>query len=242
MRLLVVISTLPTRREGFVQVMRSLARQNFNSSYYLHVYWDGSLFGEGRVLDSLRSREVTVTEEAVPGGPSGTLLRLKAINYYPDIDVVAFMDDDIIYPRDYLTTGIRALYAAGKGVVTVSFHGKVWKSRRFSAIRYYPFDRCCKGFVAVHAPGVGVSFSRAEFVRSLLDRGDLSKFRFACDILFGVAASEEKARTVVAPHEGAWLRVFGNYKDAVCKRRRRLQQQAFDYAVGRGWLGELKVA
>jgi len=108
-------------------------------------------------------------------------------------------------------------------------------------MKYYPFDRRCKDFVTVHAPGAGVSFSRAEFVRSLLGRSDLNRFRFACDILFGVAASEKKARAVVAPHGEAWLRVFKNYKDAVCKKRRELQRRAFDYAVRCGWLKELRV-
>jgi len=237
--LLVVLSTQPSRLDGREAVLMALAEQAWDAPYALHLYYDGfpSVPGTTALSQRFVQGGVHVAEEALPDGHSGTARRVLAAKEYPEAAVVAFLDDDIIYPPDYLATGVAALAGQPADVATVSFHGKRWKGPDYGSCEHFSFLEECPKAARVHAPGAGVSFSRAAFVRSVADREDLGDFTYACDLLFGMAAWEQGMASVVVPHRAGWLRDFAVYGDRVCDHQLGFQMAAFKRMVAAGWMG-----
>ena len=236
---LVVMSTIPSRADGLNALVGNLLAQDLREPYALHICYDGfkEVPARSTALARLSASGVRITEEAFPDGPSGTTRRLRAVGQHPGADIVAFMDDDIVYPPDYLSTGVRELRKAADDVATVTFHGKVWRSRGFRDFYRVSFDCACDAEQSLHAPGVGVSFSRAPFVRSLVEREDFGQFAYACDLLFGFAAWQQGKGVVALPHKAGWLRNFREYDDAVWVARHVEQGNIFASMVERGWRG-----
>ena len=237
--LLVIVSTQPSRVKGFENLLRCLAAQEFPGMFALHVVYDGfaAMPEPSLVMSALTARGVLVTGEAIPTGPSGTARRLLAVTQHPEADTVAVVDDDIVYPPDYLSRGYLALLDMPGDVATVTFHGKVWKSADFGNFARVSFDEDCPLLWELDTPGAGVSFSRAQFVRDLVRRSDFADFAFACDLLFGMEAWQQGLRLVALPHKAGWLHNFRQYDDAVWVTMHRFQKKVFARMVAQGWRG-----
>ena len=235
--LLVVTSTLPTRHDGLCQLAESLARQDYTEAFTWHLRYDGAGCKAlpAALVARLWKRGVTVIQREAPA-MSGTSVRVAAVADYPTASAVAFMDDDIAYPPDYLRAGLGALKRQRSDVATVSFHGKVWTGRDFPAFTRYSFLKEQKADMPVDAPGVGVSFSRGNFVRDLALHQDLAAFKFACDLLFGFAAWQAGKTAMLVRHPAKWLKDFIVDKDAVCRTQKPFQAEVFKALLSRGWL------
>ena len=227
--ILVCLSTVPGRADGLRQVLTALARQTLRPNYIYLVY-DG--YPALPMLPSVSGCEVCAERTAEA---QGTMYRLRQATGelfgFLDDAVLAVMDDDIVYPVDYLQRGVEHLNQYPDDLVT--YHGKVWPpgAAEPSYLRFQDFVGAPS---LTHAPGVGVSLMHLRTARLLRPVLAHPRFRHACDIGVGAALRLTGRAARVVPHRHEWLRDYREYPDSAWLTRRREQQRALRWARDKG--------
>jgi hypothetical protein len=164
MGLIATISTIPERRETFLHVLDAILSRQSHAVDHVHVFLDRY----GGVNPSLPADD-RVTYHLGGGGP---WVRYLPANDLADDDILLTLDDDMVYPPDYVGCGVAALSAAGDGWA-VSFGGILWdpigsphtyteNSWRLIASRAQDRDR------TVAFPMGAISFFRARDVKGIV--------------------------------------------------------------------------
>lgn len=110
------------------------------------------------------------------------------------------VDDDLIYPPDYVEAITAGLERYPRSIV--SFHG--WKLDKTTGEPYVDNYRCLENVwddVPVHVAGTGVCAFRISTIRPLMD--DFESIN--ADVWLAVRAQERGIRRVVIAHPSYWL-------------------------------------
>lgn len=160
------MSTIPERRDTFLQVADAILHRQSRPVDRMHVY----LYRYGG-LDPSLPQDPRI-EYHVDEGGKGPWVRYLPANDLDDDDVLMTLDDDTSYPGDYVLRGVAALESAGPKWA-VSFGGILWDPLgspqtymqncwRFLASRALDRDR------TVAFPMGLVSFFRARDVKGIV--------------------------------------------------------------------------
>ena len=247
--LLVLVSSTPDRPDGLKQVFRSLSQQTFDRPFIVRVRYDGydklpDPEMNGAYL--LHNHPNVILEEELTKKSSGTLARLHMFKpkKNPEITVVALMDDDIVYPNDYLEKGRAELVCSPANVGMVTHHGNALPQASHENRERYRYTGSIKPKIRLDVPGVGVSFSRPAFwgycENQATSYHNISIFRNACDIFVGMCADEVCMKIMAIPHGEGYMSDFCDYEKANWKEHKVDQVAAFDYAISCGWLDRRK--
>ena len=148
-------------------------------------------------IDSIQSQ---VDRLIVANGDGrGDKMKFLACHDAPGDTVFLGVDDDLIYPPDYVTTILAGL-ERHPGCI-VSFHG--WTIGRH-AETYVENYRCLENVyddVEVHVAGTGVSAFHLDTIRPVMD--DFESIN--ADVWLAVRAQERGIRRVVLEHQSYWL-------------------------------------
>lgn len=113
------ICTIPVRKHSFQQVAQRILHEQTQSIDLLHVWLNGY-----SALDDDLPRDARIIYHLEPSNP-GPWVRYKAADDLADTDVYVTLDDDLIYPVDYVQCGTSALVAQ-KPRVSICFGGVLW--------------------------------------------------------------------------------------------------------------------
>lgn len=114
------------------------------------------------------------------------------------------MDDDLIYPKDYVKTSIAALENY-KGCV-ITYHGRILRGTGLNYYRGHQTFRCLGNVpidTMVDVPGSGVSAFDTEFIDP--DKIYLSQHHCMSDLIFAEWLSDKEIDIVCLKHSLGWF-------------------------------------
>ena len=146
------------------------------------------------------------------------------------------VDDDIVYPEDYVEKMVRFLEGF-EGGVAVGVHGirlKEWIRNGYYGSRevYMGVEKVEKE-VGVHILGTGTMLYRAKDLGKV-EVMEVFREPNMADVWFGILAQRLGLPLVVIPHEEGWLKeIPGTFEDSLYRRftRRRLADRLQTRAV-----------
>jgi hypothetical protein len=113
-------------------------------------------------------------------------------------------DDDLIYPRDYVS---RAIESVEKHECIISFHGRKLLGLDRSYYRGHKAYACLHSFpqtCEIDVPGTGVTcFSTLYFNPTELYKSEDKRMS---DLVFGLEAAKQGKKIMHIGHEGKWIR------------------------------------
>ncbi len=206
------MSTIPQRKNSFLQIARSFLREQTQPVDHLHVW----LYNYKQIDGDLPQDE-RLTYHLDPTNP-GPWVRYRAADDLQDGDVFITLDDDLIYPPDYIETGIKWLKTQKKSVIC--FGGICWDPlvERF----VYGLDRWQymieDSLSAVHRvaflKGQG-SFFWGGSVRNIIDLS-LPGFNTNDDIMTSYRLQQRGAPILCAPKPAGWIRELESSRRRTC--------------------------
>jgi len=119
MKLIATINTIPSRKDTFRKVLHNLLHEQTQKPDAIHVW----LYKYEETPKDIEYNE-RVVFHLIPSNP-GPWIRYNLDQYLSGDEVVATLDDDLIYPADYLEKGIRDLTRLGKKS-SLSYGGLYW--------------------------------------------------------------------------------------------------------------------
>lgn len=179
------IATIPARREQLKQTLESILPQVDKVILSLNNYYQGE-------YDFPQKVEYEITK-----GTDEQKFRKVEGDYF------FALDDDLIYPQDYVETCKRAL----EKYDIVTFHGKnfnhfpITSFYREKATRYRCLDKVASD-ITVQIGGSGcLAFKPQNFIVSLAD----FPFEYMADIQLSIAAKRQNKRITCLAHEAGWI-------------------------------------
>jgi hypothetical protein len=191
------VATIKGREEAFKDTVLSIINQVDKLIVYQNGYKE--------IFDFLNNEKIEVyssVDTGVDMGDAGKFYKLSDYtnNYYLSID------DDLIYPTDYVSNIIDNLKNYNNSVI-ITHHGRILNT---NAVSYYKDSklkfRCLDnvdGYQAIHFPGTGVMGFHTTKVRITFDYFKIANM---CDIWVGLYARENNIPIIVAPHKTGWIK------------------------------------
>lgn len=198
------MASLSTRRDLLERTVASLLPQVDALCVYLNGYKKVPTF-----LHNPKVVHAVLSNDAGWRGAEAKLwfwdrAEFKAAPYWEDDDIAIVVDDDIIYPRDYVASHVAAL-ARHPGAITC-VHGSVMMEtfERYADSRYVARARSGMATDAqVHIPGTGtMAFRRGDFNISL--RNDV-RWSHCVDVMTAIAAKRQKVECWTIARPEKWL-------------------------------------
>jgi hypothetical protein len=183
------MSTIAWREPGLAQAVASILPQ----VDWLNVF----LQGHDRVPDCLHSNKVTVVRDI--SAPESAWRGAVAEGYHFTVD------DDIIYPPDYVERCVRKIDELDRRVV-VGFHGIIYPPRMvryFKDRRAWPYDHGCDSDRFVHAIGTGTASFHTSALR--LTRDDFAQPN-SCDLYLGIACQKQRVPMLCLERKTGYLK------------------------------------
>jgi hypothetical protein len=190
------IATMPSRAETFHKVLAAIRPQVEHVFIYLDGYDAPPSFLQG--LDRVS------VQRAEDLGDLHASSRFLCLRHLTAPSVVAMVDDDIIYPENYLEGLAGALHAA-QGRAIVGVHGRIFVPPHLSYVRdavQLHFRTGVERACSVHELGVGT----CAFVSSVLDvdprRWDRCDMN---DITIATEAQKRGLPRIAVARQAGWL-------------------------------------
>lgn len=143
-----------------------------------------------------------------------------------DHSYVFTLDDDIVYPHDYVARSIHHIEAFGRSCV-IGFHGVIFPQDRFDDLRqrtvHHFSDAYGGGFVDLIGTGTS-SWHSSSLKLSLDDFGRPG----LCDLWFALVGAKQEIPFYCAPRERGWLRVYATFDDCLFQETRSHPAAYFD--------------
>ena len=147
---------------------------------------------------------------------------------------IFLVDDDIVYPKDYVEKSIKFIEEQKRKSV-LSYHGRL---QEYPATRYrrtkgksdlYPFKQPLDKLTQVTIIGTGVTFFHSDVLKGK-EGIDMNEFPFTncVDILLSKAFDRRDIKLYVAPHKGDW---FKSLNPKICISKNRRNDDAFHCAL-----------
>ena len=221
--------TIPQRKNSFLQIARRILREQTQPVDQLHVWLNGY-----PQIDGGLPQDERLFYHLEPSNP-GPWVRYRAADDLQDGDVFITLDDDLIYPPDYIETGIKWLKTQKNAVIC--FGGICWDPlvERF----VYGLDRWQymieDSLSAVHRvaflKGQG-SFFWGGSVRNIIDLS-LPGFNTNDDIMTSYQLQQRGAPILCAPKPAGWIRELESSRaeHALYRRDAPVRQQCFEDVV-----------
>lgn len=222
-----IMPTIPSRASVAAKVVPRLLAQV--SQLYLH------LNGHGTVPAWARHGKIRPIHHPVGTGPAVRFSILPAKGQY-----VLFVDDDLLYPPNYVAESVAALNRLGPGTA-IAYHGAAWRrgapatfSGRRSILPFYAESRKDAPITYVGCGTLGLRLQDAR----LLDLKIPKMFEFEDDVWISSAIARAGLRAFRPASPKGWITATpaaynGLYK-AACANRFEKRNQALAAALALG--------
>jgi glycosyltransferase involved in cell wall biosynthesis len=207
-KVVALLPTIPRRVRSARLVLDNLLAQGVEL-VVLH------LNGHGKVPDWAKRERVTAILNP-PG--TGPLVRWSRI---PKCDYVLGVDDDLVYPKDYVSKMVRHLDLVGHGAC-VSMHASRWPPGCFNLDdrEVIAFSSGSSGYTAVSYLGSGASgFHRRELER--VERIADGVFKRLDDVWISAAVSRAGLRIYRPPSPRGWIGSYPEQNDGIFAEERK---------------------
>lgn len=204
-RVVAVMPTLPNRQRSARLVLQNLLKQGVDL-VVVH------LNGHKKMPSWVRHPRVRAFLHPPRTGP---IVRWKLL---PDCDLVLSVDDDIIYPHDYVRNTVKHLLRLRRGR-GLSYHGTHWSPGK-TALEdrvILPFSAGCSTYVPKSYFGCGVSaFFRSDLER--VDRNATKTFEYLDDVWMSAAAARAGIFMYRPPSPAEWISVYPEQEEGIFKQ------------------------
>jgi len=192
------MATTINRKNEMVLSVNSIIGQVDKLVIYQNGYKDGSIFNHNPKVEIISSLDTGI--DMGDAGKYYTISKYNDGNYY-----YFSIDDDIIYPSNYVKSTIKKINEYD-GNVIVSYHGRILNKNPKSYYKDYKqvlhFIKNQKNDVFVHFGGTGVMAFDTRIVKITFD---LFKTRNMADIWVGRYSQQTKTPILCLKHEQNWL-------------------------------------
>ena len=113
------LPTIPERRQSFLQVVRRILYEQIQPIHQLHVWLNGY-----KEIPADFPADERLQYHLCPENP-GPWVRYRVVRLAGDNDLFATLDDDLVYPPDYVETSVR-LHALRSEMQVLAFGGIRW--------------------------------------------------------------------------------------------------------------------
>jgi hypothetical protein len=220
------MNSIPSRKETFKQTVRSILREQSCPVDRLHVY----LYQYQHIHSDLpQDSRLEYHLEYPNAGPWARYIIADSLD---DDDVLITIDDDTLYPSDYVATGLRELNHFGKGT-TVCFSGICWDP--FADHYTYTEDRWqsvsatafARHRIAAQQMGQ-TSFYWAKSVKKAINIA-VPGFNTNDDMMMCYALQQRNIRVWCCPKSANWIQDLNTFNapDALTQRDAQPRRQAF---------------
>ncbi len=225
------IATYPPRLQSLRETLKSI----YNQFDVIRIY-----FNEYDVFPPLEDPDLKIVR--IKGQniyDNGKFIGMQIITDQFDLPEVYFtLDDDLIYPPDYVQKTCEAIDKYG---CIITHHGRKLLTKGtpyYSSHALYHFANAVVGNFRVDICGTGVTAFRTDyFTAPDLCRSNL--FRMS-DLIFSLEAAKQGKRIGVIAHEAGWIKainnnetIHGTESSGTQKNQIALADQIFDLNYGR---------
>ena len=218
------VATIPSREAAFREMLASVADQVDQ----LHVYLSGH-------VGYLTGLPENCQQHKLPGDPYGDAGKFIGLaDAYEQHGYYLSLDDDLLYPPDYVETLIAGIERYDQRLVC-SFHGR-WFGRfpitnyyRGATHRYYCLRKVGQD-VPVHVPGSGCMGFHTSALR--LGMGDFPS-RSMADVHMAVVLRRQHVGPICLKHAADWIQhlpiehgssIYNLHKDDCAEQTRRINE------------------
>jgi hypothetical protein len=201
------ICTIPVRKKSFKQVAQRILHEQTLPIDQLHVWLNGY-----QTIDTDLPQDPRLVYHLEPTNP-GPQSRYRVGEFIPDDAIVLTLDDDLIYPMDYIETGVRALEKQGDRV-SVCFGGVFWDGVvPIASLEYHAHKRLipCPGQLEQDTPVPvlmgGAAFHEASVFKGLLSY-ELPGFATNDDLMASFNLQKQNGRIVCVAKPANWIKEF----------------------------------
>jgi glycosyltransferase involved in cell wall biosynthesis len=217
-RIVVVMPTLPHRQRSAQLVVRNLLKQGA-SLIVVHLNGHKSIPGW--------AQQPRIKPVLHPQG-TGPMVRWADI---PDSDFVLSVDDDLIYPDDYIKQTVKHLLRVRRGRA-ISYHGTHWPQGKtsFEDRVILGFAEPCSTYVPKTYLGSGVS---AFFYSDLekMDRRAPELFQRLDDVWMSSVSARADILLYRPPSPHRWISVYPEQEDGIFSIEKREQFRSRKKAI-----------
>ena len=197
------LCTIPPRKESYQQVVRSILHGQTMPVDQLHVWLNGY-----SKIDSDLPQDPRLIYHLEPTNP-GPWIRYKVADDLDDKSLLVTLDDDILYPEDYIAKGLYWLNRY-KGKAVVCFAGIIWDPFQadfsYGAKRFHFMVENPLSDVRIAALiGGGGSFFLSVAVRQVINF-KLPGFRTNDDMMVSYALQNRQVPIYSCPKSAEWIR------------------------------------
>ncbi len=189
------VAVIPNRERAFLDVVRAVLPQVNQLNVYLNGFRDTPRFLN---IDKVK---IFTSQQTGDKGDAGKYFEVENTEgYYISID------DDILYPRDYVSTLIRKIEFYKREAI-VSFHGCTLVEPINNYYKDKKLHHCLRELKkdqVVHIGGTGVMGFHTD---TLKVKWDDFKHPNMADIWIGKLAQEQKIPMIAASHPNGWIKL-----------------------------------
>ena len=192
------MAAIPSRENVLRQVVGSIINQVDELIIYLNGY--------DKVPNFLLSYKIKVYQSQHENGDLGDAGKFYKVGQLKGF--ILSIDDDLIYPPDYVQKLISKINSYGRQAV-ISFHGRVLKSAKInnyyskSSREFYRCLRTVKGDHPVHIGGTGVMGFHSSVIKITVNDFKIPNM---ADVWLAKKAQEQNIPIVVSEHEDGWIK------------------------------------
>lgn len=164
----------------------------------------------GKAIDSIKYQldELIVVDNSAHEVDRADNAKFKALDWFDEPCFMFLLDDDLIYPPDYVQKSIEAIEQFG---CIITYHGRQLLG---TGLNYYKAHKGfhCLGKVAenevIDVAGTGVTAFSTEYFhpKGLANSPDLKM----SDLVFSLAAARQGKQIGVIKHESGWIKHINN--------------------------------
>lgn len=190
------ITTYPRRINTFKQTINSIIDQFDVIKVYLNEYDYIPKFLENKKIKVSLGRDCLGNLKA-----KGKFFDMCNSNGY-----VFTIDDDIIYPKDYVKTIVEYIDRFNKEKI-ITLHGKIINDNPKNYYRDYGvsihFKKEIKNIINIHIPGTGVMAFHSSKISFDFDSILSGEY---VDLFIGLQSQEKKYPIIIIPHKSNWVK------------------------------------
>ena len=197
------IATIKERKENLKLTVDSLINQVDKLIIYQNGYYDNT--------DFLNNEKIEVLSSLITGIDMGDAGKFFKVGEYKEYFYYLSVDDDLIYPPDYVNNLISNLKKYDNKVI-VSHHGRIMKENPKSYYKDFEVGFRCLDEVTdeieIDFGGTGVMGFHTSTVKNLTF--DMFKSPNMADIWVGKYAKENNIPIIILKHNEGWLKTSLN--------------------------------
>ena len=203
--------TIPSRKESFKQVVRCILYEQTRPVDRLHVWLNGY-----QALHGDLPQDPRLEYHLEPANP-GPWVRYRVADTLDGNDILVTLDDDLLYPADYIEKGTSALLSYGSQRVAVCYSGICWDplvtSFSYGADRWQCLAENALTIPRPVALHMGqTSIFRAKHVRGTLNFA-LPGFYTNDDMMIGYQLQRRGVQIICCPKPVGWIRELADSRD-----------------------------